>query len=139
MSINQKLLDRLNSVWEKPDFEEIFNKSGKSPKIIRKGTIIFNDGEPLDRFFYIEEGFVKLYRMTEDGRDATSYLLGPGYVMGIRALTSEDESAKHYAESLTDLKVISISHHEYFEAIAKNPEYIVDLLRVFIGRLNYTE
>lgn len=59
--------------------------------------------------------------------------------MGVRALTSEDECARHYAEAITDLEMTTIEREEYFEILSENPEYLVDLLHVFINRLNHTE
>lgn len=140
MDKNQKLQKRLENLWQPPDFTEFFQKIiERKPHVIKKGTIIFNEGDPLNRLYFIHEGFVKLYRVSEEGRDSTSYLLGPGYVLGIRALTSHDECAKHNAEALTDLQVLTISHKEYFETVANHPEFLVDLLHTFIDRLNYTE
>ncbi|MBI2074981.1 MAG: Crp/Fnr family transcriptional regulator [Candidatus Levybacteria bacterium] len=34
---------------------------------------------------------------------------------------------------------MTMSHNEYFNAVAKHPEYLVDLMYIFIDRLNYTE
>lgn len=135
-----KLVERLSTIWQKPDFKTFFEKySKKKSVLIKKNTIIFNDGQLLDNIYYIKTGFVKLYRLSENGRESTIYLYGPGQILGIRALTSEDESAKHYAESITDLKIVTLSRKEYLEIVKENPQYLIDLLHVFIDRLNYTE
>lgn len=135
-----KLKSRLEKVWESPDFATLFEKIIKRPPhTIKKGTIIFNQGDPLNRLYYIKDGFVKLYRLSEDGKDVMSYLLGPGYVLGVRALLSENECAANSAETITDTTVITISHKEYFENIINNPEILVDLLHIFVNRLDYTE
>ena len=137
---NTKLKERLLKIWQPADFTDFFKKfSKKGPILIKKGTVLFNEGQPLDNLYFIKEGFVKLYRMSDEGRESIIYLYGPGQILGIRALTSEDECAKHYAEAITDLKIATISHKEYFEAVGNHPEYLLDLLHVFIDRLNYTE
>lgn len=140
MDKNRKLKLRLEKIWEKPDFYSFFQKFvSNPPHLVKKGTVLFNEGDPLERLYFIKEGFVKLYRLSDEGRDTTIYLYGPGSILGVRALTSEDESAKHYAEALTDLQIINIKRKEYFEITSENPEYLVDLLHIFISRLNYTE
>ncbi len=137
---DQPLQKRLEYIWKPADFKTFFTYiHDHKPHTIKKGTLLFSEGDPLNRTYIIKEGFLKLYRSSEEGRDATSYLLGPNYMVGIRALTTKEECARHNAEALTDLTVISISHQEYFAILAKHPEFIVDLLQVFIDRLNYTE
>ncbi|MBI2022161.1 Crp/Fnr family transcriptional regulator [Candidatus Daviesbacteria bacterium] len=135
---NTKLLQRLEKIWDHPDFSEFFATISNS-RLIKKGTIIFNEGDPLDRIYFIEKGFVKLFRLSDEGRETTIYLYGPGNILGVRALTSKDECAKHFAEAITDLKISTITRKDYLKVLAENPEYLVDLLHVFINRLNYTE
>ncbi len=137
---NTKLRDRLLRIWQKPDFTEFFEKFSKKGLInIKKGTVLFNEGQPLDNLYFIKSGFVKLYRLSDEGRESIIYLYGKGQILGLRALTSEDECAKHYAEAITDLKIMTISRKDYLEAVSLHPEYLIDLLHIFIDRLNYTE
>jgi len=135
-----KLKKRLETVWESPDFSILFTKILKKPfHKIKKGTVIFNEGDPLGRLYYIKEGYVKIYRVSKDGKDTTSHLLGPGYILGVRALLSKDECAIHTAEAITDLNVITISRDDYFNAVLEHPELLVDLIHIFMDRLTYTE
>lgn len=123
-----------------PDFSSFFKNSFKSPiRKIKKRTILFSDGDRLERTYLIQEGFVKLYRMSDEGKDTIAYLYGPGYVVGLRALLSSENIAKHNAEALTDLKVISVAHKEYFEILKKNPVFLSDLTHYFMDRLEYAE
>lgn len=140
MQIDDDLDKRLQDIWQKPDFNSFFKIYSKSKShLVKKGTVIFNEGDSLERLYFIKEGFVKLYRLSDQGRETTIYLYGPGNILGIRALTSKDECAKHYAEAITDLQIITLSRKEYMQILREHPEYIVDLLHVFINRLNYTE
>lgn len=138
--MDNKLKLRLKKLWQKPNFQLFFKEFNKlTPRLIKKGTILFNHGDPLDKLYFILDGFVKLYRLSDEGRETTIYLYGPGSILGVRALTSEDECAKHYAEAITDLKIITLKKSEYIELAAENPELLIDLLHIFIDRLNYTE
>lgn len=140
MDTKTQLKKRLDNIWKDPEFPKFFREVVKKPaKIIKKGTLLFDEFDKLNCVYCILEGFVKLYRLSDEGRETTTYLYGPGSISGIRALTSEDERAKHFAEAITDLKVVTISRREYLDVLYKHPEYIVDLAHIFMQRLNYTE
>ena len=135
-----KLSERLDHIWEPPNFTSLFTTQKNSPKqLIRRGTIIFNTGDPLGRLYLVEDGYVKIYRLSEEGKETTSYLLGPGNILGIRTLLTKDDRTMHTAEALTDVKVRTISRQECLSQFAKQPELLVDLLQVFRDRLSYTE
>ncbi len=138
-SDNKKLKERLFNIWQSADFSPFFEKYAKLAHLVKKGTVIFNEGDPLDKLYFVKKGFVKLYRLSDEGRESTIYLYGPNSVLGVRALTLEDKTARHYAEAITDLELTSIEHEKYFDILSSNPEYVIDLLHIFIDRLNYTE
>lgn len=134
------LKKRLDTIWEPPRFVEFFEEHVKRPShMVKKGTILFNEGQPLDRLYCVKNGFVKLYRISKEGKDTTVYLFGPGNVLGLRALTSQDGCAKHNAEALTELTILSMSKSEYIQALVLHPEFLVDFAHIALQRLDYTE
>ncbi len=133
-------LKRLKNLWIEPDFTYFFKKFAKRPPLlIKAGKTIFYEGDEPGKLYFVKKGFVKMYRMSEEGRSTVIYLYGPGSLLGVRALTSEDRQLKHTAEAMTDVEIITLSEEDYLNALSTNPEYLVDLLQVFIKRLNYTE
>lgn len=137
---NINLRERLGKIWLPPDFTAFFNKySKKSTFTVKRGKTIFYEGDTPGKIYFIKSGFVKMYRMSPEGRSTIIYLYGPGSILAVRALTSSDKQLKHTAEAMTDVEVTTMSEKDYFDVIANNPEYLVDLLHVFIDRLNYTE
>lgn len=139
MSNLSALTKRLENIWQPADFETLFRNIQKQPHSIKKKTILFNDGDPLERLYYIKEGFIKLYRLSKEGKETTSYLYGAGDIIGLRSLTSKDKCARHNAEAITNIKVMTISHQEFFDTCLDHPEYLVDLIQVCLNRLIYTE
>ncbi len=134
------LSKRLHSIWQKPDFITFFEKySTRKPLRVKRGGNIFYEGDQPNKLYCIKSGFVKMFRVSESGRDSIIYLYGPGNMMGIRALTSQDEALKHDAEAITDVEIVTITREDYLKVLEEHPEYIIDLMHVFIGRLNYTE
>lgn len=134
------LRKRLDRVWDSPDFNSFFEKH-KDLKVrkIKKGDTIFYQGDETNKITYLKSGFVKLFQSAEDGREPVVYLYGPESILGLRALTSEGKSYWHSSEALTDCEVISMSSDSYKDILSEKPEYLVDLLYLFIQRLNYTE
>lgn len=141
MKDNSQVLEkRLGNIWEPPDLFSFFKKFAKRPaRFYRKGTIIFSSDDPLSGVFFIEEGFVKLYRVSDEGRETVIYLTGPGNLLGLRALLSESECAHHYTEALTDVKIYNMKRSEYLEVLKEHPEFLVDLVHMYVERLNHTE
>lgn len=138
MDIN--LSTRLSHIWESPDFFSFFKKYSKRPVIkIKKGQTIFYEGDQPEKIYFVQEGFVKLYHLSEDGKDTITYLYGPGSILGLRALTEEKHELKHNAEALTNVSIQCIKRLEYVDILKEHPEFLVDLLHVAIERLNYTE
>ena len=139
-SDNSVLSDRLKNIWVAPDFSSFFKKYAKRPSLlIKSGKTIFYEGDEPGKLYFIKKGFVKLYRISPEGRSTIIYLYGPGSLLAVRALTSRDKQLRHTAEAMTDVEVIAISEKDYLDTLSNNPEYLVDLLHVFIDRLNYTE
>ena len=135
-----KLRNRLEKIWSEPDLFAFFKKYSKNPAhLVKKGTILFNEGDPLGGVYFIKSGFIKLYRLSDDGRETIIYLTGPGNLLGLRALISENQCAHHYTEAITDCEIYNMSRKEYFEILSESPEFLVDLTYVFIDRLNHAE
>ena len=139
-SHNDVLRKRLDKIWERANFALFFQDIIHLPaKGMKKGAILFNEGDKLDKLYYIKEGYVKLYRLSKEGKESTIYLFGPGHILGIRALFAKDEKAKHTAQALTDLNAITISRKNFFDEITKYPEFLVDFMHLILNRLDYTE
>jgi CRP-like cAMP-binding protein len=137
---NQKLASRLSKIWLPPDFSSFFKKYANRPPLkIRAGQTFLYEGDEPEKIYFIKRGFVKLYRMSPEGRSTIIYLYGPGSMLGLRALTSSDKKLRHTAQALTDAEIVTIRENEYLKILEENPEYIIDLLHVVISRLNYTE
>ena len=134
------LRERLEKIWSTPDFQSFFEKYSKRPahKVL-EGTILFNAGDFLNGIYFVKSGLIKLYKISDEGKETIVYLTGPGNMLGLRALISKNECAHHYAEAITDCEVYQISSDDYFDILSNNPEYLVDLGAAFIERLNHAE
>lgn len=141
MGVEEKTLQqRLEKIWETPNFSSFFKKYSKRPPLrIKKGNTIFYEGDQPERVYFIKKGFVKLYHLSTEGKSTVIYLYGPGGMLGLRALTGKNQCLRHNAEALTDVEILTISRRDYLNILNQNPNYLIDLLHAFIERLNVTE
>lgn len=54
-----------------------------------KGEVIARDGSPADRFFVVQDGWIKLLRYTGEGEEALAGLLATGDIFGEMAVLGE--------------------------------------------------
>jgi len=113
--------------------------SRRPARRIKKGTVLFNPGDPLGGVYFIKEGFIKLYEVSEDGKETIIYLTGPGNLLSLRAIVSREQTAHQYTEAITDVVLYTMTMQEFFAALTEHPEHLVDLIHVLIDRLNHAE
>jgi len=136
----EHLQKRLASIWERPDLSTFFKThSKKPPRKIKKGTVLFNPGDPLQGVYFIEEGFIKLYEVSIDGKETIIYLTGPGNLLSLRAIIAKEQTAHQYTEAITDVTLYTMSMPELHQVLLDHPEHLIDLLHVLIDRLNHAE
>lgn len=137
---SSQLSARLHSLWREPNFFSFFEKYTNRPaRKYKKGSALFYEGDIPNKIYFIKKGYVKLFRMSEKGRDAAIYLYGPGSILGVRAIVSKEGVFRYSTETLTDCEINSVSREEYLKILSENPEYIIDLMHMFIQRLNNAE
>lgn len=136
----EKLRARLAKIWEPPDLFSFFKTySKRPPRHIKKRTVLFNPGDPLQGVFFIKEGFIKLYEVSEDGKETIIYLTGPGNLLSLRAIVSKEKTAHQYTEAITDVTLYTMTMEELYRVLEEHPEHLVDLIHVLIERLNHAE
>ena len=76
----------------------------KTSKIIKKGEVIFEEGEHLNGVFCIKDGVCKVSKMSENGRNQIISLVTKGDLLGERSLIS-DEASNLKAVALNEMQV----------------------------------
>jgi CRP/FNR family transcriptional regulator, cyclic AMP receptor protein len=142
--MNNKAIDplhqRIQNIWKPADFLSFFQKYAKNPpRKIKKGTVLFNPGDSLSGVYFIVEGFIKLYDIAEDGRETIVYLTGPGNMLSLRAIIAKEHVAHQYTEAITDVILYNMPMADFQAVLAEHPEYFIDMIHVFIDRLNHVE
>jgi methanogenic corrinoid protein MtbC1 len=97
-------------------------------KAYPRGSVLFWQGDPVDRIFLILEGAVKISTLSEDGRLYTHDILGPGRLLGATPYllgTAHDSTA----ESLDDARCIVAEPAAFEAALAADREFSVAVMR----------
>lgn len=103
-------------------------------KNLRKGTIIFMEGDRGEAFYFIKHGKVKVYKTTPDGRELIFAILSDGDVFAEVALFN-DVAYPAGAEVLEDSCIGMIRNEDLENLIKKNAEIALHIIKVFSKKL----
>ncbi|MCP4802484.1 MAG: Crp/Fnr family transcriptional regulator [Bacteroidetes bacterium] len=109
--------------------DELVRISGcKTTKIIKRGEIIFDEGDMLNGVFCVKDGICKLSKLSANGKDQIVKLVIKGDLLGQRSLVS-DERSNLQAVALNDMEVCFIPKAEIINDLKKNPAFTYDVLK----------
>lgn len=117
--------------------EKIGALAGK--KFYRKNQFIFRDGEPADSIYLIKYGRVKLFKISEGGKEITLDILKEDDIIGEN--TFFEENARHTlnAQAMEDTFVCSCDK-KHFTILLQNPATALKIIRMLGEKLNnYTD
>src|SRR5919201_2000795 len=73
-----------------------------------RGATLVRAGEPAHTVYVVRKGEVRIYLLTEDGRETTTAVVGPGQIVGISALLGRP-TYHAFAEALVATEAWSLS------------------------------
>jgi CRP-like cAMP-binding protein len=83
---------------------------------VERGTDLFVQGDPADRFFILLEGWVKLYRLNRDGAEAVVTMVHAGESFADAAMFAQGNFPV-CAQAVTDLRVLSITSQAFARCV----------------------
>jgi CRP/FNR family transcriptional regulator, cyclic AMP receptor protein len=104
---------------------------------IRKGEVVFNEGEPGDSLYIVMSGKLKLGRRAADGRQNLIALMGPSDMIGELSLFDPGPRTAT-ATAVTDARVARLRKQALRPWLTNRPEIAEQLLRVLARRLRRT-
>ncbi|RIA10156.1 CRP-like cAMP-binding protein [Flavobacteriaceae bacterium MAR_2010_72] len=109
--------------------EELLRISGcKTSRIIKKGELIFEEGDMLNGVFCVKDGVCKLSKLSANGKDQIVKLVVKGDLLGQRCLIG-NESANLSAVALNDMEVCFIPKSEILQDLNNNTNFSMDVLQ----------
>ena len=114
------------------DLNKVVNLITK--KSFKKGEIIFSDGEIFDKLFIINNGSIKVYTYTKDGKEQILYILKEGDFLGDLNLLKKD-IFKFNAMALESTNMCIIHKDDFDTLIKTNPEISIKVLEYAHDRI----
>lgn len=119
------------------DIKKIVDMTGHN--FYKKGELLCSEGEKSDTLFIINEGGVKLSKLTKDGKEQIVHIFTSGDFFGELSLFSNNETYNFDVHAISDLKVCTLTKQNMDEILMSNPEISLKLLQVITKRLTQTE
>ena len=104
----------------------------------KRGEILFHAGNDSDSLYIVNSGQVKIYRLSDLGKEQLVRLLNPGDFTGELALFKATV-LENYAEAMVDSEICMIKRHDLQRLLVKYPTISLQVLKEFANRLANSE
>lgn len=116
--------------------ECIYTKLPYQAVSFKEKDFVFMEGDELNHSFLIEEGLVKISRMSVNGEEKIFDIFGPGEFIALVSLLKNDSHYVASAECLTDVRIKSYLKNDVFEAYRSSNEFKDICLSCAMNRTN---
>lgn len=89
-------------------------------------TVILDPVKTLNDIFYLEEGYVRMYLLSEDGEELTLHVFRPGSYFPLM-LVLTDTPNKYYFEAVTPVLVRKVPKAKIITVLKDHPDILFDL------------
>ncbi|EKQ57939.1 MULTISPECIES: Crp/Fnr family transcriptional regulator [unclassified Clostridium] len=107
-------------------------------KEFTKGDVIFTEGNVSNTLYFINEGKIKLYKYTKDGKEQILHILSEGDFFGELELIKPSKY-RFNAKAIENAKICTLTKDEMKEIMMKKPEIGIKLLETIGERLSRVE
>ena len=106
----------------------------KTSRLVKKGEVIFEEGENVNGIFCVKDGVCKLTKLSPNGKDHIVKLVTKGELLGQRSMISE-EPVNLSAVALEDMQVCFIPKNEIMGFFDKNNQFSMNVMKTICGDL----
>lgn len=124
----QCIIRQFNSLKSLTKNELVRIAGCKTSKTIKKGEVLFEEGEHINGVFCIKDGICKVSKMSDNGRDQIVNLVRKGDLLGERSLIN-DEASNLKAIAVNDMEICFIPKDEIVRDLENNPKFTMDILK----------
>ncbi|RNF41156.1 Crp/Fnr family transcriptional regulator [Planococcus salinus] len=105
---------------------------------LKRGELLYNAGDESDSLYIVHKGKLKVYRLSESGKEQVIRILEAGEFTGELALFTQ-KIHDSYAEAVEKTEICSIQRTRLNELLLKYPNISLKILNEFSTRLDQTE
>ena len=98
-----------------------------SSRQIKKKEILFSDGQEAKGFYVILSGKVKLYKVSQEGKEQILHIVSAPDAFAEAALFLEG-SYPAFAEALSDSRLLFFPKRDFIRLIEKNPQLSINMI-----------
>ncbi|MFC1885384.1 Crp/Fnr family transcriptional regulator [Thermodesulfobacteriota bacterium] len=99
-----------------------------------KGEVVFTEGESADGFYVVEDGSVKIFKVSMEGKEHILHIFGPGEPFGeVPVFSGANFPAS--AEAITKSRLLFFPRSDFVGLISSNPSLALNMLAVLSMRL----
>ena len=106
----------------------------KTSRLVKKGEVIFEEGENVNGIFCVKDGVCKLTKLSPNGKDHIVKLVTKGELLGQRSMIS-DEPVNLSAVALEDMQICFVPKSEIMGFFDKNNQFSMNVMRTICGDL----
>jgi len=106
----------------------------KTSYTIKKGDVIFEEGENVNGIYCVKDGICKLTKLSPNGKDHIVKLVSKGELLGQRSMIS-DEPVNLSAIALEEMQVCFIPKSEVMGFFDKNNQFSMNVMKTICGDL----
>jgi len=104
---------------------------------LRENEMLFEQGQPGDTMYLIEEGELKIFTLGTGGREVVIDILSTGDVLGQLSLV-DGKAHTVYARAMTDCLLMALSRGPFLDHMRQHPDTTVQLMANMSARLRQT-
>src|SRR5690606_6465324 len=124
----QCIIKQFNSLKSLTKDELVRISNCKISKTIKKGEVIFSEGEAINGVYCVKDGICKLSKLSSNGKDQIVKIVVKGDLLGQRSLIT-GEMANLQATALNDMEVCFIPKTEIINDLQNNSKFSFDVLK----------
>ncbi|MEK6778669.1 MAG: Crp/Fnr family transcriptional regulator [Candidatus Deferrimicrobiota bacterium] len=92
-----------------------------------KKKTIFREGDRADGFFIVSVGSVKVFKLSEDGKEQVLHIVGPGQSFA-EATVFEGGTFPAHAEALDDSELVFLPKQKFIDLLERNPRIALRMM-----------
>lgn len=101
---------------------------------IKKGEIIFQEGDSGEGFYIVAAGKIKIFKMSFEGKEQILHIYGPGHIFG-EVPVFQGESFPASAMALESSTILFLPRQAFVRQIGKSPALAMNMLADLSRRL----
>lgn len=107
--------------------------------VLQKGDLLFRAGEKDNTLYLIHTGKVRIYQLSESGKEQLVRILNPGDFTGELVIFQPDEIHVNYAEAMTQSSICTIQQDDLSMFLEEYPKIALKIISEITARLKNAE